>query len=231
MANRRDDVTGMGSTALLFDLDGTLVDTDHEHLKAFQRVLAPHGIELDRALYTAHIMGSSNALVVEKFLPHLPQEERAELFDAKEASYRESLGELTAIAGLREFLDWADAQGLAKAVVTNAPRANAELVLDVLGLTDRLPHLVIGPELERPKPDPMPYAQGLALTGAQASHSVAFEDSISGLSAAVAAGLPVIGLTTTLSEARLVEAGAVFGVADYSDARIFAFIEARRTRA
>ena len=220
----------MSSTALLFDLDGTLVDTDHEHLKAFQRVLAPHGIELDRALYTAHIMGTSNARIGERFLPHLPHGEREELFQAKEASYRDSLGELDAIHGLTDFLDWADAQGLAKAVVTNAPRANAELVLSVLGLTDRLPHLVIGPELERPKPDPMPYLRGLAITGAEAEHSVAFEDSISGLSAALAAGLPVIGLTTTLSEARRVEAGAVFAVADYADARIREFIEARRAR-
>ena len=48
-------------TALLFDLDGTLVDSDPEHLVAFQRVFAPHGIELDHSEYSANIMGASNA--------------------------------------------------------------------------------------------------------------------------------------------------------------------------
>ena len=47
-------------TALLFDLDGTLVDSDAEHLVAFQRVFAPHGIKLDRPEYAANIMGASN---------------------------------------------------------------------------------------------------------------------------------------------------------------------------
>ena len=45
-------------TALLFDLDGTLVDSDTEHLVAFQRVFAPHGIELSRSEYAANIMGA-----------------------------------------------------------------------------------------------------------------------------------------------------------------------------
>ena len=57
MANRRDDVT----CALLFDLDGTLVDSDGEHLVAFQQVFAPYGTTLDRATYTAEIMGAERA--------------------------------------------------------------------------------------------------------------------------------------------------------------------------
>ena len=50
-------------TALLFDLDGTLVDSDPEHLVAFQRVFAPHGIELDHSEYSANIMGASNEMI------------------------------------------------------------------------------------------------------------------------------------------------------------------------
>ena len=55
-------------TALLFDLDGTLVDSDPEHLVAFQRVFAPHGIELDHAEYAAKIMGASNAMIASRYL-------------------------------------------------------------------------------------------------------------------------------------------------------------------
>ena len=213
--------------ALLFDLDGTLVDSDADHLVAFQKVFAPYGIALDRALYTREIMGASNAMIGARFLPHLPEDERAAVLDAKEAAYREGLGALAATAGAAELLDFAQAHGLPCAVVTNAPRANAEVVLRAIGLAERLPRLVIGAELPRAKPDPLPYLTALALTGAEAARAVAFEDSLSGVRAAVAAGIACVGITTGLSEARLAEAGAVFGAADFTDPRIYDLIATR----
>src|ERR1700721_4048531 len=105
------------------------------------------------------------------------------------------------------LLDYADAAGIRCAVVTDAPRANAEVVLRALGLAGRLPMQIIGSELARPKPDPLPYLTGLERTGAVAAHSVAFEDSLSGLRAALGAGLAVVGLTTTLDEGTLNGAG------------------------
>jgi HAD superfamily hydrolase (TIGR01509 family) len=223
MANRGDDVT----QALLFDLDGTLVDSDADHLAAFQKVFAPYGITLDRTLYTAHIMGASNAMIGERFLAHMPETERLAVFDAKEAAYRDGLGALEATRGSAELLLFAAEQGLACAVVTNAPRANAVQVLTAIGLADRLPIVVIGGELARAKPDPLPYLTGLELTGADAKSSVAFEDSLSGVRAAVAAGITVVGLTTTLPADTLVGAGAVFAVADFTDRRVYDLIAKR----
>ena len=213
------------TSALLFDLDGTLVDTDAEHLVAFQRAFAPHGIVLDRAEYIASIMGASNEMIGRKFLPHLPHDLREQTLAAKEQAYRDGLGDLRPIAGVAALLDWADAKGLARAVVTNAPRANAELVLAAIGLAERLPIRVIGGELARSKPDPLPYLTGLRQTGARAENSVAFEDSLSGVRAAAAAGLAVVGITTSLDAARLIEAGAIFAAADFTDPRIAALIE------
>src|SRR6185437_6100486 len=92
VADRGDDVR----QALLFDLDGTLVDSDPDHLAAFQAVFAPYGIALDRALYATHIMGASNAMIGERFLAHLPVEERKAVVEAKEAAYRDGLGALAA---------------------------------------------------------------------------------------------------------------------------------------
>jgi HAD superfamily hydrolase (TIGR01509 family) len=215
------------TSALLFDLDGTLVDTDAEHLVAFQRAFAPHGIVLDRAEYVASIMGASNEMIGRKFLPHLPHDLREQTLAAKEQAYRDGLGDLQPIAGVASLLDWADGHGLARAVVTNAPRANAELVLAAIGLAERLPIRVIGGELARSKPDPLPYLTALERTGARAENSVAFEDSLSGVRAAAAAGLAVVGITTSLDAARLIEVGAVFAAADFTDLRIAALIETR----
>jgi HAD superfamily hydrolase (TIGR01509 family) len=214
-------------TALLFDLDGTLVDSDPEHLAAFRRVFAPHGIELDKSEYAANIMGASNAMIASRYLAHLSPVEQAATLDAKEAAYRDGLGELEPILGALALLDFADRRGLKRAVVTNAPRANAEKVLAALGVRERLPILVIGGELARSKPDPLPYLTALERTDASFAHSVAFEDSLSGVRAAVAAGLAVVGIATTLDAKTLVDAGATFAADNFTDPRIFELIEAR----
>jgi HAD superfamily hydrolase (TIGR01509 family) len=165
-------------TALLFDLDGTLVDSDAEHLAAFRRVFAAHGIKLDRSEYAANIMGASNDMIASRYLSHLSPVEQAATLDAKEADYRDNLGALEPVLGALALLDYADRRGLKRAVVTNAPRANAEKVLAALGVGRRLPILVIGGELPRSKPDPLPYLTALERTGASAAHSIAFEDSL-----------------------------------------------------
>ncbi len=215
------------TAALLFDLDGTLIDSDAAHLRAFQRVFAAHGVVLDRETYDRRILGSDNVAIGRDFLPHLSEAERAATLAAKEERYREDLGDVEPIAGIEALLDFAAARGLRCAVVTNAPRANVEAVLGALGLAARLPTRVLGPELARAKPDPLPYQTALTRLGAEAGRSVAFEDSLSGLSAAKGAGLVVVGLTTTLAADKLLAAGAQIAVADFADPRILPLIEAR----
>jgi HAD superfamily hydrolase (TIGR01509 family) len=214
-------------SALLFDLDGTLVDSDRQHFAAFQQVFSPHGIGLDWSAYATKIMGASNEMIARLYLSHLPAHEQAATLDAKEAAYRDGLGCLEPTAGAAALLEYADRRGLKRAVVTNAPRANAEKVLAALGIGHRLPILVIGAELARGKPDPLPYLTGLERTGAIASLSVAFEDSLSGVRAAAAAGLAVVGMTTTLDSRTLISAGATLAAGDFTDPRIYRLIEAR----
>lgn len=214
-------------SALLFDLDGTLVDTDALHFAAFRSAFAPFGVTLTEDEYRRLIMGASNAAIGEAFLPHLPVAKREEIIAAKEAAFRDAFRGAAPTKGLAALLDFADAKGLACAVVTNAPRANANLMLAALGLADRLPLAVIGAELERSKPDPLPYQTALRLTGAEAQCSVAFEDSLSGVRSAAAAGVAVVGLTTSLDAASLIAVGATFGAADFNDRRIYDLIAQR----
>ncbi len=182
---------------------------------------------VDRSTYERDIHGASNELIGRVFLSHLTAEQQRAVLDAKEAAYRSDVIDIEPIAGAVALLDFADRRGLKCAVVTNAPRANAEKVLSALGLELRLPIVVVGSELARSKPDPLPYVTGLKLTRALASPSVAFEDSPSGVRAATAAGLAVVGLTTTLDAAALLRAGATIAANDFTDPRIFALIEKR----
>ncbi len=215
------------TSALLFDLDGTLVDSDAQHFAAFQRIFAPHGIALDLATYNRSIQGASNEVIGKIFLSHLTPEQRDAALDAKEETYRSGLDGIEPIAGAVALLDFADRRGFKRAVVTNAPRANADAVLAALGLDAKLPIVVIGAELPRSKPDPLPYLTALQKTGALAAHSVAFEDSTPGVRAAAAAGLAVVGMMSSLNEDALIKAGAMFAARDFTDRRIYDLIEAR----
>jgi beta-phosphoglucomutase len=73
----------------------------------------------------------------------------------------------------------------------------------------------------------LPYRTALTQLGAEAGRSIAFEDSLSGLSAAKGAGVAVVGLTTTLTADKLLAAGAEIAIADFTDPRILPLIEAR----
>jgi beta-phosphoglucomutase-like phosphatase (HAD superfamily) len=93
-------------------------------------------------------------------------------------------------------------------------------MLRALGLTEFFGNgerLVIGAECSDAKPHPEPYLEGLRRVGASASQAIAFEDSPSGMAAAVAAGLPTFGLATTQSAEALLAAGAVAVIHDFTD--------------
>lgn len=213
--------------ALLFDLDGTLVDTEALHLKAFEAIFSR---PIDRDYFNAHISGRSNERIMAHAFPDQSVEEHAALSERKESLYRSFVGPLGAAPGLPELLQWARRHALPCAVVTNAPRANATLVLAALGLSDRFDCVIAGDEVGRSKPHPEPYLTALDALGAQASNAVAFEDSLSGLRAAVAAGLPTFGMLTSLGEADLLREGAVQAIKDFRDGRLWDWLERRVPR-
>jgi HAD superfamily hydrolase (TIGR01509 family) len=211
---------------LLFDLDGTLVDTDSLHLGAYQILLGEQGRSLTLHDYHTRIMGAANDAIAAFLFPDLTPREHDELTERKEALVRAAITHLAPTAGLLDVLDWADRHAVPYGVVTNAPRENAELMLTGLGLAERFPLLVIGAELARGKPDPLPYLTGLARLGGMAARAIAFEDSLSGIRAAVAAGIATVGLRTALGDDALFGAGATAVVSDFTDAALWTRMEA-----
>lgn len=210
---------------LLFDLDGTVADTDPHHYRAFADLLAEHGRSLTRDQFHASISGGSNAAVMQALFPDLAVARHIELADRKEAMFRAAATALRPLAGLPELLERARISGVKVGVVTNAPRLNAEHVLRTLGLDALLEGVVIGEELTRSKPDPLPYLTGLERLGLAPTEAVAFEDSRSGVRSAVAAGIRTVGIATSLSRAALIEAGATAAVDDYRAAAVTALID------
>jgi len=208
----------------LFDLDGTLTETDALHLRAYNQVLAGFDRTIDEATYQQRVMGFPNSEILLWMFPDLPVTEHVRLADQKEAAFRAIVGDLSPAPGLLALLDWADANAIPCCVVTNAVRANAELMLRGLGLTERFRSIVIGEDLAYGKPHPLPYLTGLQHLGADPGYSVAFEDSLSGLRAAVAAGIACVGVTTSLSSQALTAAGASLTARDFTEAPLLRFI-------
>jgi HAD superfamily hydrolase (TIGR01509 family) len=194
--------------ALIFDMDGTLVHSDPVHLKAFAEVLSPEGVAVDEHIYRSTIIGRTNESIFADLLPHRSVEEHVAFADEKEAAFRRLALDLKPLDGLLALLDWAEARGIKIALVTNAPRLNAEHMLDVLNLTERFPVQITIDQVARGKPDPLPYLTALERLGVRADEAIAFEDSPSGMRAAKGAGLFSFGLLTGLTEQEMRDVGA-----------------------
>ncbi len=216
------------AAALLFDIDGTLADTDPLHLEAFNRTFAPYGHHFDKPRFARELQGLANEAIARRFVPHLSPEAGMDVMRGKEATFRDlARSDIHAVPGLMDLLDRADAMGLPMAAVTNAPRANADLILDSLGIRHRFRAVVIGEELAHGKPHPLPYLEGLRLLGATTEHALAFEDSRTGIAAATAAGLATVGIRTSLGHDDLIAAGASMSAASYADPALLDFLQAR----
>ncbi|MBR1148327.1 HAD family phosphatase [Bradyrhizobium sp. AUGA SZCCT0431] len=208
----------LSGKALLFDIDGTLADTDALHLEAFNQVLGPRGHTFDHARFSKELQGFSNASISARFLAEEPPTRQTAIIGEKEATFRKLVaGKVQPLPGLMALLARADRANIPMVAVTNAPRLNAEMLLSGLGIMDRFKALVIGDELAHGKPHPMPYLEGLRAAGAAAALSIAFEDSRSGVQSAAAAGIATVGMRTSLGHADLIAAGAATTAANFDD--------------
>ena len=212
-------------SAILFDLDGTLANTDPIHFKLWQEILKDYDIEIDQVFYQQNISGNTNAQVVAKILPQLSAEEGKQMGIDKEAMYREQAKTLFATPGLERLIQLTDKIPLKRAVVTNAPRVNAEHMLEALQLTEIFPIVVVSDDAPPGKPDPAPYKLGLERLGVTSSKAIAFEDSTTGIRSAVAAGIFTIGVASTHNPELLLAAGASMVIQDFCDHKLWKFLD------
>jgi len=206
----------MAKVALLFDLDGTLIDSDDIHRAVFTDMMAPYGIEVTPEFYNAHVHGRLNQDFFAEFLPDEPDPDG--LSAQKEAEFRRRLPRpYPALPGAEGLVRRAYEEGWGLAVVTNAMRPNAEAMLGAIGLRDAFEVLVIGEECARAKPDPAPYLAAMDALNVTPENCVAFEDSGSGMRAAALSGAYAVGIRSSLGDRALKQHGAWETLADFDD--------------
>ncbi|CAJ1356707.1 unnamed protein product [Effrenium voratum] len=212
--------------ALLFDIDGTLADTDPVHFQTFVDVLKEEGfnsgVPIDEDFFKQRIAGRQNRQICADLFPEWSVERADAFSNHKEATFRARAAEqLQPMTGLDLVRDWCDERALRKIAVTNAPRLNAEFILDCIGYQSWFPDLVIGDECERGKPDPCPYLTGMQRLGVRPERCIAFEDSPSGAASSVAAGVFTVGILTSQAPEKLQAAGCALLVSSFKDERLW----------
>ncbi len=193
-----NSVSGLANgLALIFDLDGVIVDSNPVHEEVWRLYLRRFGIELDEEMIS-RMYGRRNDEIVRDFFGPLGPEEVFEHGAAKEALFREVMrGQFPArlVAGVGPFLERHRTAPIGMA--TNAEPLNAEFALGASGLREYFRVVVDGHQVDRPKPDPEIYLTAARMLGTAPGDCIVFEDSLSGVNAARAAGTRVVGVTTT----------------------------------
>lgn len=185
-------------SALIFDMDGVIVDSNPWHCTAWSEYTRRHGVEMTEAMQL-RMYGKRNDEIVRDFLgPDLSDRAVFAHGAAKEALYRELIrprSRESLVPGIREFL--VAHRDLALAVATNAEAANVDFILDDTGLRSFFQVIVNGHQVTHPKPHPEIYLHVAQALGLAPETCVVFEDSLTGVAAGLAAGMRVVGVTTT----------------------------------
>ena len=195
--------------AVIFDVDGVLVDSYDAHFRSWRDVLAEHGLALDEAGF-AQTFGRTSREIIAKMWGDGVDDARARAIDdRKEALYRDLVRDaFPAMAGAVALIDALLAAGFVLGVGSSAPPANVELTLACLGRRAAFSAIVTGRDVTRGKPDPQVFLLAAERLGVAPAQCVVIEDAPAGVRAAVAAGMAGVALLGTAPAETLAEAGA-----------------------
>lgn len=184
--------------AIIFDMDGTMVDNMMTHHLGWQKTLAIYGLHLsmEEVMATCH---GKNLEIIERLFPgKYNLAERQRISEEKESWYRAIfLPELKLLPGLSELLETAKQAGIPMGIGTAAPQANVDWALKHLNIGPYFQSVVHSDHVDKGKPDPEVFLKVADQLGVNATDCLVFEDSPTGAKTAQNAGMKAIILLTT----------------------------------
>jgi HAD superfamily hydrolase (TIGR01509 family) len=185
--------------AVLWDMDGTLVDTHEAHYQTWVDALAKHGVVIDRVQF-APLYGLSSQTIMESILGRdVPPELVKQVSEEKEAVYREGLrGNLTLLPGVPDWLARFSAAGIPQAVASSGPMENIRAVLHETHISHFF-NEVCSSVGHPGKPDPWVFLEACRRLGVLPADALVIEDSAHGIQAANRAGCRCIGVSNQLT--------------------------------
>jgi beta-phosphoglucomutase len=185
--------------ALIFDMDGTLIDNMRVHYLSWQEIILGYGLELPLSAVIVNCHGL-NEDIVERFFPN-----RFSLLEKQRISYEKELRyraifqhQIQPIAGLTSFLQKVHAAKIPMGIGTAAPKENVDFVLETLRLRSYFSSIKDASDVEKGKPDPSVFLKVADNFNVNPENCLVFEDSLVGAQAALNAGMKTIIVTTTL---------------------------------
>ena len=205
------------SNAVIFDMDGVLVDNFRYHLMAWEKFCSRHGKSISADDFLEYVFGGSNAdHLAFIFKKELPAGKIAGYSAEKELIYRYLYHDnLVLLPGLKELLADLKTAGIPMAIATSAERANVDFILAETGIQEFFTAIADASMVRRGKPDPEVFLKAAAMLKTDPGDCVVFEDTLKGIDAALHAKMKVIGVATTHHRAELTEAHKV--ISDFTE--------------
>ncbi len=185
--------------AVLWDMDGTLVDSREYHWQSWHDAMAAEGYQLTYAEFAA-TFGQRNDAIIRRYCgDNVALSDITRISNAKEQQYRQQVREqgISLLPGVQHWLDTLRAQGWQQAIASSAPRANLETIIEVLQVGHYFSALVSGEEVEHGKPAPDIFVQAAARLDIAPERCIVVEDSPSGIESGQRGGMRTIGVLTT----------------------------------
>lgn len=207
--------------AVIFDMDGTMIDNTLYHKRAWLEFCRRHGINLTEEGYLLKVSGKRNDAILELlFERRIAPDEQTQLEEEKESIYREIYGpNLKANGGLIDFLDKLSLKNLKIGIATTSPYKNRIFVLEALKLQNFFAVIVGSEDTLEGKPHPEIYLKTAEKLGFAPGECLAFEDTPSGVKSAKSAGIKtVIAVLTSHPKEELNEAD--FYIKDFTEIEV-----------
>ena len=187
--------------AIIFDMDGVLVDSSPFHLRKWMDLLRARGIPFDEQELRLIVLGPANDVIFRRFLgDHLTRAQVSELSEELDANFRREIGpHPPAIAGVRRFIEECHARGIVMAVASAAIANNVKFLISALGLRDYFREALAVNATTHPKPHPEIYLKTAEKLGVDPATCAVFEDSYVGIEAAKRAGMKCVAIASTFS--------------------------------
>jgi HAD superfamily hydrolase (TIGR01509 family) len=200
--------------AVLFDMDGVLIDTHDSVTRFWLEVADTHGVQLSDADFAQNIYGCPADQTLDAFFSHLTPGEREAIIDNM-IDYEAKL-EYEPVRGVVPLLEALRREGVPTALVTSGNREKVGAVMGQLGVGHVFDTKVTEEDIRHGKPDPECYELAARRLGREPARCIVFEDSISGARAAVAAGATCIGVRQPGTEADVLRVGALCTIPDFA---------------
>jgi HAD superfamily hydrolase (TIGR01509 family) len=204
--------------ALIFDLDGVLIDSEPLHKLAKEQAFAEFGIVLSEEVYDSYKGRPDETTLREILESHGRLEILADLQQRKRMFFQRVEQQVQPVPGAVEFVLWAKSR-FRIALATSSTSRNRDMAFRLLGIGDQFEAVVDSSRHQRPKPDPEVFQVAMSDLGLNAADCWIIEDSVNGVKAAKAAGCMAVGITTTFDAATLSRAGADVTVDSFTELR------------